>query len=137
MRIRAACPSISLVLLLGLAIPAAAQRDHDGPNPSEWQTDGRIDRFPPDADAWRGGRWSHEWHEGRDGWDAGPNRYPFDARFRAGVSPPPLIVIEPRPLTTGIPPGSVWYVCDNPPGYAPYVATCNEPWREVPATPFE
>jgi TPR repeat protein len=30
---------------------------------------------------------------------------------------------------------SDWYYCDNPPGYYPYVRTCNDPWRPVPAQP--
>lgn len=26
-----------------------------------------------------------------------------------------------------------WYYCDNPPGYYPYISTCNDPWRVTPA----
>ena len=33
------------------------------------------------------------------------------------------------------PPAQVWYHCDNPQGYYPYVQTCSSGWHQVPATP--
>jgi hypothetical protein len=31
--------------------------------------------------------------------------------------------------------GQVWYYCEDPAGYYPYVRSCNGAWQEVPATP--
>ncbi len=51
--------------------------------------------------------------------------------------PPPIVVpVAPPPPPPPPPPGPApqqfWYYCDNPPGYYPYVATCNGNYREVP-----
>jgi hypothetical protein len=48
--------------------------------------------------------------------DAPPGNYP----------PPPMQPPAPSP---------VWYYCDNPQGYYPYIQSCYSAWREVPATP--
>jgi len=42
-------------------------------------------------------------------------------------------VIETAPVAPGV--GPSWYYCDNPQGYYPYVQSCVNPWRQVPATP--
>ena len=36
---------------------------------------------------------------------------------------------------SGPPPQQFWYYCDSGRGYYPYVTSCPEPWRPVPATP--
>jgi hypothetical protein len=38
--------------------------------------------------------------------------------------------VEPGP-----PPAQYWYYCDSAEAYYPYVNSCAEGWREVPATP--
>jgi len=93
-----------------------------------------------DFEVWHGGHWAHEWRNGRFGWwwFAGGVWYFYDAP----VYPYPLAVSE----VTYIEPGSappppvgaaapVYYYCDSPAGYYPYVATCTMPFRPVPAAP--
>lgn len=50
-------------------------------------------------------------------------------------APPPVYVAPPPQPTYLSQPTPNWYYCDNPKGYYPYVATCNGPWRQVPAQP--
>jgi hypothetical protein len=38
-------------------------------------------------------------------------------------------------LPSGPPPAAMWYYCDSAGAYYPYVGTCPEPWRQVPAEP--
>jgi hypothetical protein len=47
-------------------------------------------------------------------------------------TPPPIVY---EPPTYVAPQEPVWYYCDNPRGYYPYVGSCREGWRTVPATP--
>jgi hypothetical protein len=111
---------------------------------------------------WVGGRWHHDWHGGRFGWwwDVGgvwyfyPEPvYPYPTYvtsevFIDPVPPPPAVVIAPPPPAQVIvaapppapPPQPVaappqfWYYCDAAGAYYPYVANCEGPWRQVPAT---
>jgi hypothetical protein len=39
------------------------------------------------------------------------------------------------PLDGGPPQEQVWYYCEDPAGYYPYVRSCNGQWQAVPATP--
>lgn len=50
-------------------------------------------------------------------------------------APPPVMVSPPPQPTYLSQPTQNWYYCDNPKGYYPYVASCNGPWRQVPAQP--
>lgn len=50
-------------------------------------------------------------------------------------APPPVMVAPPPQPTYLSQPTQNWYYCDNPKGYYPYVASCNGPWRPVPAQP--
>jgi hypothetical protein len=112
---------------------------------------------------WVGGRWHHDWHGGRFGWwwDVGgvwyfyPEPvYPYPTYvtsevFIDPVPPPPVVVIAPPPAPPAVvvaapppapPPQPVaappqfWYYCDAAGAYYPYVANCEGPWRQVPAT---
>ncbi len=96
---------------------------------------------PYDLSIWRGGRWLHSWHGGvygwwwfvDDGWYAYPEPiYPYPAYVPGteGYGPPP-----PPPGSAGPAPSQLWYHCDAPDGYYPYVKTCKGPWTPVPATP--
>jgi hypothetical protein len=93
-----------------------------------------------DRAMWRGGRWWHgPWH-GRSGWwwFAGGGWYFYDTP----IYPYPGYVSDyyvgddyadyPDSAAPGANPYS-WYYCQNPPGYYPYIQSCNGPWRPVPA----
>lgn len=102
---------------------------------------------------WRGGLWRHEIHNGRPGWwwvvgstwyfyDRPVYPYPVvvsDLAFAEPVVVAPPAVIAPPPavvVTPAVPAQpQMWYYCDNPAGYYPYVPTCTTPFRPVPATP--
>jgi len=43
------------------------------------------------------------------------------------VAPPPRVYVQPAP--------PLWYYCDNPQGYYPYVQQCPSGWRPVTPTP--
>lgn len=94
---------------------------------------------PHERDVWRGGRWQQGWHDGRYAWwwvvDGGWYFYPAPIYPYPTYVPPAIIVQQPPPVPSGLPPAQFWYYCDNPAGYYPYVAACNGPWRQVPATP--
>ena len=88
---------------------------------------------------WRGGVWRQDWHAGRFGWwwVVGPSWYfyPEPIYPYPNYVPPAIVVQQPPPVPSGLPPMQSWYYCDNPQGYYPYVASCSLPWREVPAAP--
>jgi hypothetical protein len=93
---------------------------------------------PAERGIWRGGSWSHGWHDGRFAWwwVAGGGWYFYPAPlYPYPTYVPPAIIVQQPPVPHGPPPVQFWYFCDNPQGYYPYVAACNGPWREVPATP--
>lgn len=54
---------------------------------------------------------------------------------------PPMTVIQQAPVVQAAPAPqaqaapTVYYYCDNPGGYYPYVQNCSQPWRTVPITP--
>jgi hypothetical protein len=96
--------------------------------------------FKADESAhWRAGHWTHGWHDGRYAWWWTVGGfwyfYPEPVYPYPTYIPPAIVVQEAPPIPSGLPPAQFWYYCDNPHGYYPYVASCNGPWREVPATP--
>jgi len=126
----------ALVLSLAAAVaPVQAQR---GPGGGDFH--GRDYRHfgPDELRVWRGGGWRREFHDGHYGWwwVAGGGWYFYPAPvYPFPTYVPPAIVGQPAPpVSTGLPPAQSWYFCDDPRGYYPYVASCNGPWREVPAT---
>jgi len=79
--------------------------------------------FTPEERAhWRGGNWRHEWHDGRLGW-----WWILDGDWY--FYPEPLY---PYPDYIAPDSASGWYYCATPPGYYPYVASCDVPWQVVP-----
>jgi hypothetical protein len=94
---------------------------------------------PRELSVWRRGGWVHDWHDGRYGWWWRTNGfwyfYPQPIYPYPTYVPPAIVVQQPPPVPTGLPPAQQWYYCDNPQGYYPYVASCNGAWREVPTTP--
>lgn len=92
-----------------------------------------------ELNTWRGGGWRHEWHDGRYAWWWVASGfwyfYPAPIYPFPTYVPPAIVVQQAPPVPTGLPPAQFWYFCDNPQGYYPYVASCDVPWREMPATP--
>jgi hypothetical protein len=130
-------------LVAVLPITASADRDdrREGRGGrGEWHGD--IRHFHErDMDRWRGGRWHHEFHDGRLGWwwvVAG--MWFFYPQWVAGYpdpyTPPPTVIVQPAPVAPSTPPpAQYWYYCDAVRGYYPYVPSCPGGWRMVPATP--
>ncbi len=94
------------------------------------------------ADGWSGGRWNHGFHEGRFGWwwTVGPSwywyaqpAYPYPAY---PYGPQETGVQDYAPLQgADAPPDEVWYYCNDPKGYYPYVEDCRQGWRKAPIVP--
>jgi hypothetical protein len=119
-----------------LVPPAQAQR---GPQGHDFHGRDFGHFSPGELRGWRNGAWRHEWHDGRYAWwwvtDGYWYFYPVPIYPYPTYVPPAIIMQQAPPVPTGLPPAQFWYFCDNPQGYYPYVASCNTPWREVPATP--
>ena len=97
-------------------------------------------RFTPsERHVWTSGRWVQGWHDRRYAWwwvtGGGWYFYPAPIYPYPTYIPPAVVVQQPPPVPSGLPPTQFWYFCDNPQGYYPYVASCTVPWRAVPATP--
>jgi hypothetical protein len=94
---------------------------------------------PYERQVWSDGHWEHGWHDNRFAWwwTAGGGWYFYQAPVYPYPTyvPPAIVVQQPPPAPTGLPPSEFWYYCDNPQGYYPYIAACNGPWQEVPALP--
>ena len=130
-------PIVAVALLAASAVHVpSAQAQHRGAD-----FHGRdFGHFTPfERQAWRGGHWVNGWHDNRFAWwwvtGGGWYFYPAPIYPYPTYVPPAIIVQQPPPVPTGLPPSQFWYFCDNPQGYYPYVAACNGPWREVPAAP--
>ena len=138
-------PALAIALAVGAVSSATAQGRHPPrAEPPRWHGD--ISRFHEhDWELWRRGRWVHGRHEGRMGWwwvvVAGLGAYWFF--YPAPVypypnpwEPPPVpLATPPATGTPPPPPTPYWYFCDRAQAYYPYVATCPDGWRAVPAAP--
>lgn len=104
-----------------------------------------------DLDIWRGGRWYHGYHDGRNAWwwFAGGVWYAYSSPIYPYPDPyqPPVVMVQtpqppvyveqaPTPVQTA-PQTQFWYYCANPSGYYPYVPNCSVDWQKVPATPAQ
>jgi hypothetical protein len=121
-----------LLLVPCLAGAGLAEERHHRDGRAEWH--GEIGRFHEhDMELWRGGRWHHGRHEGRNGWwwIVGGVWYFYPVRVMPYPDPyqPPMVVVPPVPAAP-----QYWYYCANPAGYYPYVAQCVVGWQRVPAT---
>ncbi|MBI3420383.1 MAG: hypothetical protein HY053_09645 [Proteobacteria bacterium] len=96
-----------------------------------WDRDRDIREFHHrDFSSWRGGKWWHGHHNGRDGWwwAVGNLLYFYSHPIYPYPDPyAPQIVIESASYAPGY-----WYYCADPSGYYPYVDECYVPWRAVP-----
>lgn len=93
---------------------------------------------------WRQGRWHHGQYGGLYGWWWFVGGYWY--WYEEPIFPYPDYISDQVEPDTGeeepsdaTPPdnlqGDVYYYCSDPSGYYPYVATCNQSWETVPATP--
>jgi hypothetical protein len=92
---------------------------------------GDIRRFHErDMMLWNSGHWQRARHNGRIGWwwVVGPSWY----FYPAPIYPVPDPYRPPMVEGPAGPPQPVWYYCDRPAGYYPYVAECRH-WQVVPA----
>jgi len=152
--LRAVCGGFLLVMPADYA-PAQERGGERGHHEFHEHDVGRFDRH--ELGLWRGGGWRHEIFNGRLGWwwvsggvwyfyDAPVYPYPMVVSGIAFANPvvvvpaPPMVIQQmtppaPPPPQVQPPPPQVWYYCDSPAGYYPYVPTCNLPFRPVAATP--
>jgi len=134
--------------ILAASFTAIADRDdrrggwdqHD--NRGGWHGD--IRRFHDhDFDRWRGGHWSHGYHDGRLGWWwVVPTLglwYWYSQPFYPYPDPytPPVVIVPPATTPSAPPPAQYWYYCDASRTYYPYVQSCPGGWKMVPATPSQ
>lgn len=85
---------------------------------------------------WREGSWYHGGHDGRFGWwwVAAGMWYFYPAPVYPYPDPyEPPVVVEQAPSES--PPPQYWYYCESSGNYYPYVSTCREGWKKVPAQP--
>jgi hypothetical protein len=66
-----------------------------------------------------------------------PPAYYYAAPPPVYVAPTPTYLVppQPAPVVQSAPPANVWYYCEDPKGYYPYVPNCNSGWRTVQPTP--
>lgn len=136
------------IVLLGAlalaALPAGAQHEeHGGPAMGRagpmvhGEFHGDIGRFHEhDWGLWHNGRWYHGDHGGHLGWwwIAGGvwflypyPIYPYPDPYLPPDLPVPAVPPPPMP--------SMLYYCESARTYFPYVATCPEGWKAIPAPP--
>jgi hypothetical protein len=138
--------ALAVATLVAISLPASAERNerHGG--------DGRHDGFRGGGDirhfgrhdygVWRSGGWRHVRHGGRLGWwwvVAGAwYFYPEPVYPYPDPYTPPVVVVQTPPANTqpaAPPPAQYWYFCAASNGYYPYVSSCPDGWKTVPATP--
>jgi hypothetical protein len=134
--------TLIVAVAAALALPGAALAQHGGMGRGGGAPPGMhggghfaagpVGRFGAhDMATWRAGNWWHGWRGGRVGWwwFAGGFWY----WYASPIYPYPAYVPD-YYLGGGYypAPGSVWWFCDNPPGYYPYVQGC---WRWRPVAP--
>jgi len=136
-------------MLLAGSLPVLA--DH---GERQWQGGGghwegrEIHRFDHrDRHIWQTGHWQHGYHGDRLGWwwiAAGAwYFYPQPVYPYPDPYTPPVTVINQQPAPVVAQPAQVqpqqsaqlYYYCDSAKGYYPYVPSCAEGWRAVPAQP--
>jgi len=145
---------ISMVGLLGLGFGAlvpshAEQHEEHGHGDMHravtprGEFHGEIGRFHEhDWAVWHSGQWVHGDHGNRHGWwwVVGGIWYFYPAPVYPYPNPyePPLLGSEAVADSTALPPPPTptnWYYCESARAYFPYVESCPEGWRSVPASP--
>jgi len=136
----------------------AAREHHEVARERHEFHDHDVHRFNGEELAhWRGGQWRNSCFGGRCGWwwfaggqwyfyDRPVYPYPLVVSEVAFFEPVPLVTVAPAPMYVVPPPPpprpaplppppQLYYYCDNPPGYFPYVPSCPTQFRPVPAPP--
>ena len=143
---------VSMAPVAAIADPDYAHHPEHAPRaeraPHPWHGD--IHRFPEHGlPRWREGHWQHVVHDGRFGWWWVIPAFDIWYLYSVPVYPypnpyiPPVVVEQvPTPAPTPAPnappsPAQYWYYCESAKGYYPYVSSCPEGWKSVPATPPE
>lgn len=134
-------------VMLSVTLPAFADRDegrHGGErhehDRGEWRG-GEMRHFEhEDIHVWRGGRWVHDWHDGRLGWwwltGGWWYFYPEPVYPYPDPYTPPVVIQQQAPVVAAPQTTTqVWYYCEASKGYYPYVATCPSGWKTVAPTP--
>lgn len=142
----------SAALALILCSAAWADHDHDhgdgGHHHDDYHWHGDIHHFHErDYPHWREGYWYHGNHGGRLGWwwAVGGLWYLYPTPVYPYPDPytPPVIYQQQYPTSEeqtsapadAPPPAQNWYYCNSSKNYYPYVSSCREGWKIVPATP--
>jgi hypothetical protein len=117
-------------LLIAASVPTARADD--------WRWHGDIHRFHEhDYHHWRQGRWFHGFHDGSEAWwwVVGGFWYFYPVPIYPYPDPytPPVVVIEPAPVSPAFAPPAYVYYCSAPAGYYPYVPQCYGVWQKIPA----
>lgn len=141
--------SAAIVCALASLLPLAANADRgDGRRHTvrrvdvhRWHGDIRV-FHERDYARWRGGYWHHGHHDGRLGWwwVVGGLWYFYPRAIYPYPDPytPSVVVVQPSAPAAepnASPPPQYWYYCDSAKTYYPYVASCPEGWKTVPASP--
>jgi hypothetical protein len=121
---------------------------HGGQNQARWNHvvtfhDHNVSHFnAQDRAMWSHGQWRHTKHNGRNGWWWYTNgawffydepTYPYPDTVSDDYSFDDNYADAPPPGSNG---SYVWYYCNNPPGYYPYIQSCRGPWQPVtPSAP--
>lgn len=148
--------SLMLVFFtLATLVPMAANADrgdgrrrdgvrHDGIRHDDgrrWHGDIRVFQNR-DLPRWRAGNWHHGVHQGHLGWwwVVGGLWYLYPQPvypYPDAYTPPVVVVQPPSPAMPGAlaPQTQNWYYCTSARSYYPYVPSCPEGWKAVPATP--
>jgi hypothetical protein len=134
-----------LSVLFAMPLPALAQHRDRG-----WRGDIRhFERH--DVHQWHSGVWQHGHHDGRLGWwwvvggmwyfypqPVYPYPDPYTPPVVVIQQTAPAVVAQPAPPATTAPAAAApqyWYYCESSKTYYPYVSTCAEGWKAVPAQP--
>jgi len=139
--------SILAVAVLATSLPVLADpppQRHRGDH--SWGKHRDIRHFHTrHHDTWRRGNWHHTRHDGRLGWwwVAGGMWYFYPKPVYPYPDPyvPPVVVVQPAPEAATQPvappaqPVQNWYYCEASKSYYPYVSSCPDGWKAVPATP--
>jgi hypothetical protein len=116
---------------------------HGGGRGFSPQWHGNIRTFHTyDFPRWRSGYWYHGYYGGQLAWwwVIGGLWYFYPAPVYPYPNPyvPPVVVVQPSApasAPSGPPPQQYWYYCESARTYYPYVSSCPEDWRAVPANP--